>query len=153
VVSDGGLVADLAGRGVHDVFFFSHGWNNSFTGARNLYRDMFTMIAGMLTPEQLSATGFVGVLWPSLLFPDDGPPDDGPPDDRPPDGGRPAAIGVATTGMAGVGAVPTGVAGVEPAVDPAVPPVPAATGAQLAAAIEHAFPGQEADLRVLGDLL
>src|SRR5262249_4104887 len=75
VVSDGGLVAGLAGSAVRDVFFFSHGWNNSFTGARILYRDMFTMIAGMLTPEQLQATGFVGVLWPALLFPDDGPPD------------------------------------------------------------------------------
>jgi hypothetical protein len=130
VVSGGGLVTDFAGSGIRDLFFFSHGWNNSFTGARSLYRDMFTMIAGMLPPEQLPATGFVGVLWPSLLFPDDGPPD----------AGR-----AAVAGLAGVAAAAL-----------AVPPAPAggtASGAELAKALEHAFPGQEADLRVLGSLL
>src|SRR5262249_55095187 len=115
VVADSGLVADFAGSGVRDLFFFSHGWNNSFNGARDLYQDMYTKIAGMLTPQQLQATGFVGVLWPSLLFPDDGPPDAGQ---------RPG--------------------GVEALAAPAEPPAPA-TGAELAAALAHAFPGQEAD--------
>ena len=157
VVSDGGLVAGLAGSAVRDVFFFSHGWNNSFTGARNLYRAMFTMIAGMLTPEQLQATGFVGVLWPALLFPDDGPPDAGRPSATGAAGSGVAGSGVAGTGlaatrMAGAGPVDIGAAGVEPVVDPTVPPPPA-TGADLAAALAHAFPGQEENLRVLGDLL
>jgi len=79
IVSDGGLVADSAGGGVRDLFLFSHGWNNSFSGARSLYRDMFSMIAGMLPAERRAATGFVGVLWPSLLFPEDGPADGGGP--------------------------------------------------------------------------
>lgn len=79
IVSDGGLLAEAAGNGVRDLFVFSHGWNNSFAGARSLYRDMFSMVAGMLSPEQRATTGLVGVLWPSLLFPEDGPAGNGGP--------------------------------------------------------------------------
>jgi len=144
VVADSGLVADFAGSGVRDLFFFSHGWNNSFNGARDLYQDMYTKIAGMLTPEQLRATGFVGVLWPSLLFPDDGPPDVG----------QRAGAASAEAGPAGVEAMAAPIASPAPTESPtpAVPPDPA-TGAELAAALAHAFPGQEADLQRLGSLL
>jgi hypothetical protein len=122
VVSDNGLVAGLAGSGVRDLFVFSHGWNNSFAGARGLYRDMFTMVADMLTPEQRATTGFLGVLWPSLLFPEDGPADDGSPA---PLLASPADDVVAVQ----------------------------SSGAQLAAALAPAFPGQEPQVRRLGDLL
>lgn len=79
VVGDDGLRAELAGSGVRDLFVFTHGWNNSFRGARSLYRDLFTLLAGQVTPPQRPGLGLVGVLWPSLLFPEDGPADDGTP--------------------------------------------------------------------------
>src|SRR5262249_35700091 len=142
VVADSVLVADFAVSGVRDLFFFSHGWNNSFGGARDLYQDMYTKIAGMLTPEQLRATGFVGVLWPSLLFPDDGPPDVG----------QRAGAASAEGGPAAVEAMAAPIASPAPTDSPAAPPDPA-TGAELAAALAHAFPGQEADLQRLGSLL
>ncbi len=79
LVSDDRLQADLPASGVRDLFVFSHGWNSSEAGARALYRDLFTLMAPMLTAEQQQTTGVVGVLWPSLLFPEDGPADDGSP--------------------------------------------------------------------------
>jgi hypothetical protein len=122
IVSDDGLTAGLPASGVHDLFVFSHGWNNSFAGARSLYRDMFTMIADMLPAQRRATTGFLGVLWPSLLFPEDGPADDGSPA---PLMASPAA------GMAAV----------------------QSSGAQLAATLAPAFPGQEQQVHRLGDLL
>jgi hypothetical protein len=122
IVSDDGLVAGLAESGVRDLFVFSHGWNNSFAGARSLYRDMFTMVAGMLRPKQRATTGFLGVLWPSLLFPEDGPADDGSP-----------ALLLASPADNRV--------------------ADHSSGAQLAAALAPAFPGQEQQVHRLGDLL
>lgn len=67
-----GLQAAVAAGGITDVFVFSHGWNNGVASARALYAEMFTLLR-----DQLGATApstlFVGVLWPSLLFPDDDP--------------------------------------------------------------------------------
>jgi hypothetical protein len=79
IIGDDNLQADLPASGVRDLFVFSHGWNSSERGAKGLYRDVFTLIAGMLTDEQRRTSGLVGVLWPSLLFPEDGPADDGSP--------------------------------------------------------------------------
>lgn len=79
LVADDHLQADLPGSGVRDLFVLSHGWNNSERGARSLYNDLFTLVAGMLSDARRQQTGFLGVLWPSMLFPEDGPADDGSP--------------------------------------------------------------------------
>lgn len=72
LTDDGGLPAALGGGGITNVFVFSHGWNNSVQSARALYQGMFTLLAGMLGPT-LMESAVVGVLWPSLLFPEDDP--------------------------------------------------------------------------------
>lgn len=63
--------------GVTDLFVFSHGWNNDRTRAREIYRDFFTAARRVLdrTPSAAAAarSGIVGVIWPSILFPDDEP--------------------------------------------------------------------------------
>ncbi|MBJ7341613.1 MAG: serine/threonine protein kinase, partial [Mycolicibacterium sp.] len=65
-----GLAAAVAAGGISDVFVFSHGWNNGVASARALYAEMFSLLRGQLGARATS-TLFVGVLWPSLLFPDD----------------------------------------------------------------------------------
>jgi hypothetical protein len=70
--SDGGLAAAVAAGGVRDVFVLAHGWNCGVDSARSLYQAMFTMLAGMI-PGRLGTSAAVGVMWPSLLFPDDDP--------------------------------------------------------------------------------
>jgi hypothetical protein len=104
LTDDGGFPA--AASGFTDVFVFSHGWNSSVQSAQSLYQDMYTMIAGMIGPA-IKTSAAVGVLWPSLLFPDDEP---------------------------GASATPS-------------------TGAQVAAALAPAFPGQEQNLATMGSLL
>lgn len=70
--SDGGLPAAVQAGGVRDVFLLSHGWNAGVDSARSLYKSMFTTLAGMLG-DRLATSIAVGVIWPSLLFPDDDP--------------------------------------------------------------------------------
>jgi hypothetical protein len=104
---DGGVRAAVTAGGINDLFVLSHGWNNGVDSARDLYHAMFTLLADQLGAHR-STSAAVGIMWPSLLFPDD---------------------------------------------DPATaPPVPS-TGAQLAAALTPAFPGQKQDLTTLGTLL
>jgi hypothetical protein len=69
---DGGLPAAVAGGGITDLFVFAHGWNNGVDSARDLYQAMFGLLAAQLG-EHLSSSAAVGVIWPSLLFPDDDP--------------------------------------------------------------------------------
>jgi hypothetical protein len=70
--SDGGLPAAVQAGGIRDVFVMSHGWNAGVDSARSLYQAMFTLLAGMI-PSRLGTSIAVGVIWPSLLFPDDDP--------------------------------------------------------------------------------
>lgn len=72
LTSDGGLARAVGAGGVTDLFVFSHGWNNSTDSARRLYREMFTLLAGRLGTRKDGCVA-VGVLWPSLLFPEDDP--------------------------------------------------------------------------------
>ncbi|HYO03413.1 MAG TPA: serine/threonine protein kinase [Mycobacterium sp.] len=67
-----GLQAAVAAGGITDVFVFSHGWNNGVDSARTLYAGMFSLLQDQLG-SHLNSSAFVGVLWPSLLFPDDDP--------------------------------------------------------------------------------
>jgi hypothetical protein len=61
----------LESSGVEDVFVFSHGWNNDANAARSLYDAMFPLIAEASgAVEGVGRVGFVGVLWPSVWFPE-----------------------------------------------------------------------------------
>ncbi|WP_457028464.1 hypothetical protein [Kitasatospora sp. P5_F3] len=76
LLDDDGLVAGLPGTGVSELFVFSHGWNNSETGARELYAYTFDELShqiGQFAPAWQGKVGVVGILWPSLLFPEDAP--------------------------------------------------------------------------------
>jgi hypothetical protein len=76
LLGDGGLAAAVAAGGIDDVFVFSHGWNSSPDSARNLYREMFGLLGEVLSrhaPDRAARTAVTGVIWPSLLFPDDDP--------------------------------------------------------------------------------
>jgi hypothetical protein len=69
---DGGLTAAVAAGGITDLFVFSHGWNNGVDSARDLYQAMFTQLADLLGFNKATSAA-VGVIWPSLLLPDDDP--------------------------------------------------------------------------------
>ncbi|MGD0245966.1 MAG: hypothetical protein ABSB59_37355 [Streptosporangiaceae bacterium] len=72
LTADGGLPAAVQAGGITDLFFLSHGWNDSTDSARSLYQGMFTLLAGMLGDKRATSAA-VGVFWPSLLFPEDDP--------------------------------------------------------------------------------
>jgi hypothetical protein len=131
--ADGGALQDAVATGrLRDLFIFSHGWNSSRASAQNLYRDMFGLIADMLPPGSAGRTGIAGVLWPSLLFPEDEPADSGPVVER---SAATQSLGAfAAPAPAGQGATPS-------------------SGGGLAQALTPAFPGQQEDLARIGALL
>jgi hypothetical protein len=69
---DGGLPEAVAAGGITDLFVLAHGWNNGVDSARDLYTAMFGLLADQLG-ARLATSAAVGVIWPSLLFPDDDP--------------------------------------------------------------------------------
>ncbi|MBB5158680.1 serine/threonine protein kinase [Saccharopolyspora phatthalungensis] len=125
----GKLPEIIASAGARELFVLSHGWNSSFAGARDLYSEMFGLVAGMLPAEQRANTGFVGVLWPALLFPEDAPAASGP---QVPEASVPRALGALASPQA---------------------TAEVSTGAELAEALAPAFPDQQAQLKRIGDLL
>ncbi len=62
---------EVTASGARHLFVFSHGWGNSKDVARQLYQSMFRLIgeAADSAPD-LQDIAFVGILWPSLWFPD-----------------------------------------------------------------------------------
>ncbi|WP_329351414.1 serine-threonine protein kinase [Streptomyces sp. NBC_01261] len=66
------LLSEVRQRGVGDLIVFSHGWNNQRAGATRLYSRFFAPIP-RLAPK--AAIGYVGVIWPSMEFPDQPIPD------------------------------------------------------------------------------
>jgi hypothetical protein len=93
---------------------------------------MFGLIADMLPPDRADTTGVVGVLWPSLLFPEDEPADSGPVVER-----------SAATQSLGAFVAPT----------PGLQAMTPSSGAELAQSLAPAFPGQEEELARIGALL
>src|SRR4051812_48118504 len=70
------FISELPGPGITDLFVFSHGWNNEPWKARHLYDGFFGRVREVLTaPRARSGVhiGAAGVIWPSILFPDDEP--------------------------------------------------------------------------------
>jgi hypothetical protein len=70
--SDGGLPEAIQAGGIQDIYVLSHGWNSGVGSARALYQGMFTLLGGMI-PGKLGTSIAVGIIWPSLLFPEDDP--------------------------------------------------------------------------------
>src|SRR5262245_36341552 len=56
--------------GVTDLIVVSHGWNNSATDARELYRRLFENFVAVAQPNDLPGRRFAvaGVIWPSKEF-------------------------------------------------------------------------------------
>lgn len=73
------LVNEVKAGGLTDLFIFSHGWNNDRTAAMSLYDRFFGEVEklvrdGTVAKRQPAAKiGLAGVLWPSILWPDDTP--------------------------------------------------------------------------------
>jgi hypothetical protein len=62
-----GLIDSLGRR--TDVFFFSHGWNNTFGDATSTYRRFIRGYAGQGTgPGAVDRPVLIGVVWPSISF-------------------------------------------------------------------------------------
>ena len=76
-----GFPAELKSAGVSDLFIFSHGWNNDHAAAKSLYQRFFAEVAKLFqdgnVPKKIPGAkiGLTGVLWPSILWPDDAPSD------------------------------------------------------------------------------
>jgi len=127
----GTFIDDVGGRGVEDLFVFSHGWGTSQDHATALYNVMFPMIrqAAQGVPG-LGTLGFAGIYWPSLWFP--------PTPATPPPAaaaGAPQAIGAAAAPLS------AGTAEV--------------TGAQIAASLLPGFadPEQQKTITQIGQLI
>ncbi|MER6354398.1 serine-threonine protein kinase [Streptomyces sp. NPDC001634] len=66
------LLAEVNGRGVRDLLVFAHGWNNERSGATRLYDHFFAPVPSLAPRAHL---GYVGVIWPSMMFADEPIPD------------------------------------------------------------------------------
>ncbi|MBK6015783.1 serine-threonine protein kinase [Streptomyces sp. MBT53] len=61
------LLREVRQRGVGDLIVFSHGWNSQRAGATKLYSRFFAPIPKLAPKARI---GYVGVIWPSMEFPD-----------------------------------------------------------------------------------
>lgn len=69
---------DPAGRAHTDIVFFSHGWNNDFDDASQMYAKFlrnFEVLAQTYPPARAFDPLFVGVFWPSIWLSFDNGPD------------------------------------------------------------------------------
>ncbi|MFB7371001.1 alpha/beta hydrolase [Streptomyces sp. NPDC056222] len=66
-------LAALAAQGVTDLVMFAHGWNNTRSVATRLYSAFFAPFPETLRPGVRA--GYVGVVWPSMMFSDEPIPD------------------------------------------------------------------------------
>jgi hypothetical protein len=72
----GALLGELPGRGLTDLFVFSHGWNSDRRQARRLYELYFGQVPGLLASDgaQGVKAGWLGVVWPSKRWADEPEP-------------------------------------------------------------------------------
>ncbi|MCW7943040.1 serine-threonine protein kinase [Streptomyces hygroscopicus] len=66
------LAAEVTQRGVRDLIVFAHGWNNDRSGATSMYGHFFAPFPQLAPAARI---GYAGVIWPSMLFPDEPIPD------------------------------------------------------------------------------
>src|SRR5689334_1792507 len=69
------FLAEVQARGLTDVVFFSHGWNNDRRIATELYQRFFGLLAGQLPAAARATVGLAGVVWPSQRWSDEPIPD------------------------------------------------------------------------------
>lgn len=70
------FLAGVPAAKLTDLFVFSHGWNNDPTTAMALYTGFFGEVRKIVddasVPKRRQAViGVTGIVWPSILFPDD----------------------------------------------------------------------------------
>ena len=71
------FVSEVQAQKLTDLFIFSHGWNNDRVAARSLYDRFFGQMADVFADQSLpkknpnAKIGVAGVIWPSILWPDD----------------------------------------------------------------------------------
>ena len=69
------LIAELGSQKISDLFVFSHGWNNDRAAALALYKRFFGEVRKVLkdnpAKDANARLGVAGVVWPSILWPDD----------------------------------------------------------------------------------
>ena len=70
------LLGELPGKGLSDLFVFSHGWNNDRRQARRLYQRFFEQVPGLLAQGggHAAKVGTLGVVWPSKRWADEPEP-------------------------------------------------------------------------------
>src|SRR6478672_3018877 len=66
------VIFDKAGNNGGNIA--NHGWNNSPDHARALYHQWFAMLPPLLPASSDKHIGTVGIIWPSMLWPDDAIP-------------------------------------------------------------------------------
>src|SRR3712207_3951243 len=71
------FVRDVNAERITDLFIFSHGWNNDRAAAMSLYDRFFGEVSNVLRDQRFpkkrpdARIGVAGVIWPSILWPDD----------------------------------------------------------------------------------
>jgi hypothetical protein len=70
------FLREVKDQGLTDLFVFSHGWNNDPATAKRLYKGFFGEVRKLLdnagiTKQRQAKVGTAGVIWPSILFPDE----------------------------------------------------------------------------------
>jgi hypothetical protein len=99
------FVAEAGDSGLTDLFVFSHGWNNDRAAALSLYERFFAEVAkltqgnGAVLKNPAARLGVAGVVWPSILWPDDAPSEGDAPVLPPPEGGGAVALPAAAAGV------------------------------------------------------
>jgi len=70
------LLDSLSAKKGRPVLFFSHGWNNDFADAVDLYRRFLFEFEKVLAAHAIAGISpiFVGVTWPSIWLPSDAGP-------------------------------------------------------------------------------
>jgi len=73
------FVTEVKSSGITDLFIFSHGWNNDESAATWLYQAFFGEVAKLMgnaavaKKNAAAKIGVAGIVWPSILWPDDAP--------------------------------------------------------------------------------
>ena len=68
------LLTEIPGAGITDLVVMSHGWNSSPDHSRVLYKQWFGMLDKLVPDGTPAQIGTLGVIWPSMLWPDETPP-------------------------------------------------------------------------------
>lgn len=68
------LLEDLSNSPAAPVVLFSHGWNNDFADAVDLYERFLKQFEALPGPELETPPVFVGIVWPSIWLPAEGGP-------------------------------------------------------------------------------